>query len=213
MVGNHQKYLTFGEDLVVEVLESKLKRSLSSIRVAQEILPIWTDWGVQDSDVWVHSLGITFWAALGQKLGYVAISEVPAIPLTVQVNITVAEKVRSDSAWFDSNTRKPTVLVEFERYSGTLDNEKLISKVKNLLLAHRVWNECPELLILAYWTKGLTPALQYDSLRNIFCSGFETNTKSKVFGSSKGKLIFYQFILQEHKQNFLKLTEIVERGT
>lgn len=210
---NHQKYLMFGEDSVAETLENRLTQSLNSIHIAQEILPLWTDWGVQDSDVWVHSLGITFWTALGQQLGYVAISEVPAIPQINQTNISTGEKVRSDSAWFDHNTRKPTVLIEFERYGGIIDNEKLIGKTKNLLLAHRMWNESPELLILAYWTKGLVPALQYDTLRNIICLGFETTTKSRVVGSAKGRLIFYQFILQDYKQTLLRLTEIVKRGT
>jgi hypothetical protein len=187
-----------------------LQESLASLEVVQEILPLWTDWGTRDSGVWVHSLGCTFWTALGRRLGAIAISEAPAPDEGDFAN--VGNPVRSDSLWFSKDTRRPVALVEFERYSGPRDEDKLISKVNNLLLAHHRWGEAAEILVLAYWTKGLVPLPQHASLAQIVRQGFETPIRERVFGSASGQILFYQFVMQENGDSLLRLSSIIPRG-
>ena len=193
-----------------ESLPTALRESLASLEVARELLPLWTDWGTRDSGLWIHSLGCTFWTALGRRLGAVAVSEAPAPSEERFAN--VGGEVRSDSIWFSTATRQPEVLVEFERYSGSRDFEKLAGKVRNLLLAHHRWGEAAEILVLAYWTKGLASLPQHSELVRIVREGFEMPTKQRVFGSAKGELLFYQFVMLEDEKSLLRLSEIYPRG-
>ena len=56
MVDNHQMYYKSGEDLVVT--QPDIQSALQSMEQARSLLPIWTEWGVQDSGVSIHSLGV-----------------------------------------------------------------------------------------------------------------------------------------------------------
>jgi hypothetical protein len=200
----------FGEDSMAESLDKVLRKRLCSLDIAREIMPIWTDWGAKDIGVWVHSLGCAFWTALGQKLGYVALSEAPTLPQGQYADAGTG--VRSDSLWFDRETRKPKLILEFERYVGIGDSEKLMGKVQNLLLAHHRWEETSEILVLAYWTKGLASSPQHSSLSKAIREGFETESKQRVQGSYKGQILFFQFVMHEEKDGVLRLHEIIERG-
>jgi hypothetical protein len=96
-------------------------------------------------------LGISYLTLLGDRLGYVSVTEVPA-PCTGKYAY-VGNDIRSDAVWFNRLTKEPSAITEFERYSGKEDNLKLENKAKNLLLAYHRWSVKAELLILAYWTK------------------------------------------------------------
>jgi hypothetical protein len=173
-------------------------------------MPVLTDWGVQDSGVWVHSLGCSFWTLLGARMGFVATSEAPAPALGTYRFIGV--DVRSDSVWFDRESREPRLLLEFERYGGLIDAGKLLGKVKNLLLAHHRWGETAESLVLTYWTNGLASLPQHAELVRVLRQGFETPARERVYGSSKASLLFFQFVMREDRDGLLRLTEIIERG-
>jgi hypothetical protein len=60
------------------VLKTTLVAELQNLQTAREILPIWTDWGVQDEGVSIHSLGVTFLTTLGYQTDHVAVNEIPA---------------------------------------------------------------------------------------------------------------------------------------
>lgn len=195
---------------MAERLDEVLCINLRSLDLAREMMPIWTDWGKEDSGVWIHSLGCAFWTALGQRLGYVALSEAPT-PIEGPY-AGIGAGVRSDSLWFDRDTRKPKLILEFERYVGMNDREKLMGKVENLLLAHQRWEEMAEILVLAYWTKGLASPPHHASLLKIIREGFETESKQRVRGSYKGQILFFQFVMHEDKDGVLRLHEIIQRG-
>jgi hypothetical protein len=194
-------------------LEETFITKLQDLQFVREVLPIWTDWGVEDSGVLIHSLGVTFLTALGQRLGYVAISEVPTPHQGAFAHI--GDEVRSDSVWFDRISHAPVLIAEFERYSGSDEHKlKLGKKVKKLLLAqHRcsAMSEPANFLLLAYWTKGLASLPKHAELQQIVQHGFETRSRQKVLGCSS-RLLFLQFVMQESQGNSLHLTKIISRG-
>ncbi len=189
---------------------SKIIAQISNLETAKELLPIWTDWGVEDRGVLIHSLGVTYLSLLGNCLGYVSVTELPA-PCAGEYAY-VGNDIRSDTVWFDSLTQAPFAITEFERYSGKEDNLKLENKVKNLLLAHHRWLAKAELLILAYWTKRLISCPQSLKLQKIIKQGFTTTAGEKVAGSKTSKLFLFQFVMRED-HDLLYLADILTKET
>lgn len=194
-------------------LEEAIVAKLQDLELVREVLPVWTDWGVEDSGVLIHSLGVTFLTFMGQHLGYVAISEVPAPHQGPFAH--VGDEVRSDSIWFDRNSHAPALIAEFERYSGSDEHKlKLEGKVKNLLLAQHRFSQSAHstpFLLLAYWTKGLASLPKHNELQQIVQRGFETRSRQKVLGCNS-RLLFLQFVIQEKQGNLLHLNRVIARG-
>ena len=187
---------------------NKIITEISDLETARKLLPIWTDWGIEDYGVLIHSLGVTYLTLLGDRLGYVSVAEVPA-PCKGQYAF-VGDNVRSDSVWFERTTQVPLMIAEFERYSGKEDGSKLENKVRNLLLAQHRWETKAELLILAYWTKKLVSLPQNLKLDQIIKQGFTTKAGEIVKGNRKGRLFLFQFFMKE-KNNLLYLSNILTR--
>lgn len=196
MGGNHQKYYKFGEGLVVA--QPDIPSALQSMEQAQLLLPIWTDWGIQDSGVSIHSLGVTFLTLLGQHLGFVPACEFPA-PHQGEYAY-VGDDVRSDVVWFDPASRTPILIGEFERYTGPDDQKKLQGKVANLLLAHHRWGIKASFLLLAYWTKSVVSPPDHNALKQEFQWGFQTLSRQRVAGTQQGQLLCVRFVLRENQQ-------------
>ncbi len=114
---------------------------VASLDVAHARLPVWTDWGVEDESVAVHSLGLTWLTTLGQALGFVACAEFPV----------AGGRVRVDSIWWDGASREARAAFEFEREKG---RGELVEKVRNLRLAWHAAGGTMELLGLVYWSKS-----------------------------------------------------------
>lgn len=51
MEGSHRKSSTYGADSVADRVESSVGAELQNFQTAQEILPILTNWGVQDEGI------------------------------------------------------------------------------------------------------------------------------------------------------------------
>jgi hypothetical protein len=210
MVVNHLKYLTFGALLVINSLQEKILKTIENDDFVKHSFPMMSDWGVKDDDTLIHSLGCSYWMALGHHLGYSGVVEVPA-PLTYAIRSN--HDVRSDAVWFDKETQKPNLVVEFERYSGTnSDQIKLTDKVKNLLLAHRRWDLQPALVVLAYWTNGLKTLPNHQGLKTIFEQGFKLSNGEFVEGSNSRELLLLNFVFQSDKQGKHCLIDVVKRG-
>jgi hypothetical protein len=107
------------------------------------------DWGAKDEDALLHTLGINLFAGLGRAVGFIGLAEFP-IPRATQWQ---RKLVRVDSAWFDRETRRPTVLVEFERYSM----ETVLEKLTNLYVAAHGCETIPEVLLLCLWAMDGDP--------------------------------------------------------
>ncbi|UBF28805.1 hypothetical protein K9N68_13745 [Kovacikia minuta CCNUW1] len=188
-----------------------ISEAIQNFEIAQQLLPIWTDWGVPDVSCSIHSLGVSFFTLLGQTLGYISVSEFP-VPRQGQY-ATTGDDVRCDSIWFDQQTRTPILIAEFERYTGAADQKKLEGKVTNLLLAHHRTQDLPRWLILAYWTEGLVSLPSHARLHQIIKQGFETSERLKVVGTHQGRLLCLQFINELDTQRSLKLSKILQRGS
>ena len=190
---------------------TELFPAVFNVDVAQQLLPIWTDWGIADVSCSIHSLGTSFITLLGNKLGYVSVSEFPVPRLGQYAN--TGDEIRCDSVWFERKRQTPILIAEFERYNGISDQRKLEGKVKNLLLAHQRWGKEPQWLVLAYWTQGLASLPTHTRFENIIQHGFETPERLRVPGTNKGRLLCLQFINEEHSQKYFRLTKIIQRGS
>ncbi len=200
----------FGVPLVNDSLQELILKAIEDKDFVRHSFPMMSDWGVKDEDTLIHSLGCSYWMELGHHLGYSGVVEVPA-PLTYAIRSN--HDVRSDAVWFDKKTRKPNLVVEFERYSGTnSDQIKLTDKVKNLLLAHRRWNLEPDFVVLAYWTNGLKTLPDHKGLKTLFEQGFNLFNGEFVEGSNTRQLLLLNFVFQSDKQGTHRLVDVIKRG-
>ncbi len=200
----------FGVLLVTNSLQDKVLKAIEDKDFVKHAFPMMSDWGVKDEDTLIHSLGCSYWMALGHHLGYSGVVEVPA-PLTYAIRSN--HDVRSDAVWFDKKTQKPNLVVEFERYSGTnSDQVKLKDKVKNLLLAHRRWHLAPDFVVLAYWTNGLKTLPDHQGLNTLFSQGFKLANGEFVEGSNTKQLLILNFVFQSDKQGTHRLVDVIKRG-
>lgn len=190
------------------MLNDNLIHQIANLDKAREILPIWTDWGVEDCGVTIHSLGVTYLTLLGRELGFCSASELPA-PREGQYGHVFAD-VRSDSVWFDRDSHGVTLLAEYERYTG--QRKDLKPKAENLLLAQHRWDAPDCTMLMAYWTEGLVSLPDHGELRSVISSGFTTSVREEVAGGNSGTIQFLQFVMTKGRDGLLRLTGIVVRG-
>jgi hypothetical protein len=200
----------FGENSMTDALALLIRKELRTLAVARRYLPSWFSAGWPDESCNLHSVGVSFWTSFGQHSGFEAISEMPAPPLGPFA--FAGSDVRSDSAWSQPGSWKPRLLVEFERYAGEVDATKLRGKMHNLVLAQHRWGSTAELLILAYWTRGLASLPEHESLRWIARHGFETRERQRVDGITSGDVLFVQFVHEQLANGHWRLQQAIERG-
>lgn len=133
---------------------SKFERMLADPASVQSVIRhevpmLSADWGVKDEDALLHTLGINLFAGLGRAAGFAGLAEFP-VPRASQWQRKI---VRVDSVWFDRSTRRPVVLVEFERYSM----ETVLEKLTNLYVAAHGCEVAPKLLVLCIWAMDGEP--------------------------------------------------------
>lgn len=174
---------------------------MSSLDFVAGTYPMLTDWGVRDQDVLVHSLGCSAWTALGQELGWMAVCECP-VPTAYSADI------RSDSVWFSRSSRAPEVLIEFERFDGTVRGEqKLDEKVCNLLDAAARWGGAPKLLVLSAWSKGVVSAPDTNKLTARCRMGFKTAVGVEIAPIRGALVMFNRMIFNVQRNGTLALTQ------
>ncbi len=124
-----------------------------------------SDWGAKDEDGLVHTLGVNLFAGLGRAAGFVGLTEFP-VPRAIQWQRKV---VHVDSAWFDRSSRRPAVLIEFERYSM----DTVLEKLTNLYVAAHGCDATPDVLVLCVWAMDGDPvdAKWFDANRVLPVSG------------------------------------------
>jgi hypothetical protein len=160
-----------------------------------------TQWGVRDEDVLVHSLGCSAWNALGQDLGFMAVTECPA-PMTHGADI------RSDSTWFGHQEQKPTALIEFERFDGTArGQQKLDDKICNILEASMRWGNSPSVLILSAWSKGVVSSPDIEMLQVRWRDGFKSSVGAQVAPLKNTTVLFSRFIFEAVNNGCLLLKQ------
>lgn len=186
---NHLKSCAFGEVLVTD-LPARICADMSSLDFIDRNYPMFTNWGVRDEDVLVHSIGCSAWNMLGSDLGFMAVTECPA-PMTHGADI------RSDSTWFSRSQRTPDVLIEFERFDGTDRGQtKLDEKLRNLLEASMRWGDAPSVLILSAWSKGVVSAPKKDLFLQRCHQGFKSSVGALVPPIRNTAVLFSRFIFE-----------------
>lgn len=188
--------------------DKKLIAALADKAAAQQHLPMWAEWGIVDSGVLIHSLGVSWMTLVGDHLGLMSASELPA-PTQGRYG-RMGDDVRSDVMWFDRSTRTPLMIGEFERYSGL--EKDLSPKVQSLVLAHHRWGASDALLVLAYWTTGLASLPNHAALRALVTNGFLVTGRGQIEGIARPRLVFLQFIMAMGKDGCLRLDQIIQRG-
>jgi hypothetical protein len=189
-------------------LVNLLDREAAGLSFARSAFPLWVGTGFADHRHTLHSVGVSYWVALGHHLGYTGIGELPAP--AASVHATVSDDIRCDAVWLERGSGRPTVLVEYERYEGLSGFDKLQGKADNLLQAYHRWGQ-PRTLVLAYWSKRLLDLPDHDRLRRRFRSGFVTATRERVPGG-EANVLFYQFVHREAAGPVWHLSELKRRG-
>ena len=201
-----------GGDLVTSTSIQVLESEDQMLELANRLLPAWMTLGFRDFGCTIHSVGCSYFNALGEQLGYQSISELP-VEHRGQFAF-VGGGVRCDSAWFTKDKFEPIALVEFERYVGSTDMGDLITKVKNLVLACHRNVAPPAVSILAYWTKNSQLLPDHERLRSIFRMGFETPGRQRVPGVLGSQLRIYQMVHEPvERSDRWRLWKIKERTT
>jgi hypothetical protein len=189
-------------------LADLLDREAAGLAFARSAFPPWVGAGFADHRHTLHSVGVSYWVALGHHLGYTAVGELPAPAPSARA--TVGDDIRCDAVWLDRASGAPALLVEYERYEGPTDFDKLQGKADNLLRAYHRWGR-PRALVLAYWSKRLLDLPDHDRLRRRFRSGFVTATRERVPGG-EANVLFYQFVHREAAGHVWFLGELKRRG-
>jgi hypothetical protein len=164
-------------------------------------------WGARDEGMWIHSLGVSYLAYLGQRLGLASLAEVPA-----PRDGAFAEAksgVRSDVVWFDRKSRAPSLLAEFERYDES--QRTLDDKLENLILAWHRWRTPPATLLLAYWTASAVTHPDHARLARIFRDGFTDGSGIRVPGARGCQLALVQFCFSRDSTGSLTLDSVQRR--
>ncbi|WP_205781089.1 hypothetical protein [Methylocaldum sp. SAD2] len=183
-------------------LARRICEAMSSLEFVERSYPMLTHWGVRDADVLVHSLGCSVWNALGQEMGFMAVTECPA-PMTHGADI------RSDSTWFCRQQRSPIALVEFERFDGTERGQlKLDEKLCNLLEASMRWGNSPSVLVLATWNKGVVSAPDKDKLVERCRNGFRSSVGARVPPVRAIAVVFSRFLFEIESNGSMLLKQL-----
>ena len=181
-------------------VHATLSAEFRKLGIARELFPMWTQWGVEDESVAVHSLGLSYLTTVGQHAGYACCCEYPV----------AGHKVRADSVWWDRETRVPVALFEFERHKG---GSELEDKVKNLLRAYHSLDGAPALLGLVFWTKNFYPLGDQGvrGLWRILERGFEAEDRRRFTPAPTHLLRVYECLHQKGSTGRHTLKQILER--
>lgn len=186
-----------------------IRKKLKDPAFLNTVMPSLTLWGLKDEDVLVHSMGVSLWNTLGHELNHMAVAECPA-------PIAAGDSIRSDSAWFNKETRQPCVLIEFERYDGSEGSkQKLLEKLSNLMEAAGRWEvsahnlfEKP-LLILAAWNIDIVSAPNVKSLAQQACSGTTNRLGVPVPSINATNFLFCRFMFESMPDGTIRLNDII----
>lgn len=171
-------------------LVGRIRMALEQSDFLARAFPVVFDQRVRDEDVLMHSLGCSIWNTLGHELGYMAIVEAPA-------PAAAGNDIRSDSVWFCRTTGRPIVLIEFERYDGSVHGKAgLDAKLGNLMESALRWDDRPELLVLSAWSKGVVSAPNTADLAGKLRTGLTNRKGAEITGLDDCVLLFNRFIFE-----------------
>ncbi len=161
----------------VRAIQHSIREELQTLKFARDTFPMLTDWGVEDFSVTIHSLGCNYLSALGRDLGFWSMSE---YPVKLAQN---GSSIRPDVVWWSRPDKHISLLGEFERF-GQGQQQKLLVKAKNLLLAHYEVGEKARVLILLAWAMAGTDLNVLREITALGHNGFRADDGKIVPGLS-----------------------------
>lgn len=175
-------------------IEAFLDQEFKDLTICKNKFPMFFNSSL--SDPVIHSVGVSYLLSLGLELNLPSIAE---YPITIHANNNWREfgRIFPDSVWFNSETNNPFVTIEFERFERG-DEDKITTKVKNLILSYYQSQESVELIILVYWLRSNNAPKSIEPLKKIFIEGFVQN--GKKVPPPKCKLLIYKFVVCESKE-------------
>ncbi len=148
-------------------IADQLFAALESGAVMAQHFPMLLRDGVPDVGPTVHSHFLTLLATTGQSLGFAAVSE---CPVTWAEEYSQLGDIRPDSVWFDNETLRPRVVIEFERFERG-DEGDLRKKVENLVIASHGSHDI-SLALLVYWVRSGSAPRSMESIVASYRDGF-----------------------------------------
>lgn len=181
----------------------RIKEVLIDSGFLDNAMPSLSQWGINDRDVLVHSMGVSVWNTLGHDLGFMAVAECPA-------PTAVGDDIRSDSTWFLKSDQQPIVFIEFERYDGSSgDKQKLSDKLTNLMEASERWGQPSPLLILIAWNIGNVHPPDVKGLMKQVRLGVKNKKGVKISGTHPKNFVFCRFMFKRLSDGKIKLNDII----
>jgi len=164
------------QEAEVHAMRVTMLEELRTLTFLRSEFPMLADWGVEDFDHTIHSLGLNYLTALGRKLGFWAVSEYPVRRSNVR---QYSGSVRCDVTWLMRPSGAVVLLGEFERY-GPTKQRILRRKAENLAAAHHLLAGEARLLVLAVWTTSSVPVHGLRDLPNHVRGGFLDPSGNRV---------------------------------
>jgi hypothetical protein len=181
----------------VRAIQHSIREELLTLKFARDTFPMLTDWGVEDFSVTIHSLGCNYLSALGRDLGFWSMSEYP-----VKLAAHNCSSIRPDVVWWSRPEKHISLLGEFERFSQG-QQQKLLAKARNLLLAHYETGEEARLLLLLSWVMAGTDLNVLREITALGHNGFRADNGKIVPGlSSDSSLIAAAAIFSNNNGRF-----------
>jgi hypothetical protein len=175
-------------------IETFLDLEFKELSFCQKKFPIFFNSTITDPVI--HSAGVSYLLSLGLELKLSAISEYP-ITIHAKDEWKNFGRIFPDSVWFNPSTNLPWVTIEFERFEKG-DEEKITTKVKNLILSYYQSKESIDLIILMYWLRSNNAPKSIEPLIKVFSEGFNQN--GKKIPPPKCKFLIYKFVFCESKE-------------
>ncbi|MCB1066191.1 MAG: hypothetical protein KDN20_25130 [Verrucomicrobiae bacterium] len=162
---------------------------------------MFTEWGVEDTSILVHSLGCNYLAALGRHLGFWAINEFP-------VKGKGGENIRPDAVWWNRSDKRVEFLAEFERFKPGKEGV-LAQKAENLVHSYQSLDCSPPVVLLLGWALAGTDLTKAVSASSVAYNGFRYRDGHWVPGLHPDhRFLHYFAIFGQEKDGRLKILRI-----
>ena len=161
--------------------------------------------GVRDSGPAIHSHFVSYLSALGNHLGYSAVTDSPLAYAPTGLEQPEADLIRPDSTWYERESGRPLLIAEFERHEPRLAG-KLREKSQNLVAFYHQAAGAPSVILFIYWVLSGRTASLFEVIR-VFR---ETTVRHGVpLPPPTCPVLICKCVMQPIAENLLTVREIV----
>ncbi len=186
-------------------LATRVMEALHDSMIMKRHFPMLVRGGISDLGLTVHSHFLTYFATVGQHLGFAAVAECP-VPLTLEQ--ADLGDFRADSLWFNHSDLRPVAALEFERFERG-DEPKLRQKVENLAVASLATPSL-ELVALVYWVLSGSAPHSMESVVAPYRDGFRRCGRQVLGG--KAPLMIVKCVMRRTESDRMLFGEFLRDG-